>query len=172
MNLNEDSMRPESIALWPYFLLLIAAVIAWGAYLHFSLKPDVIVTQSGTLLAKLAYYFVPPLIALITLYTAHSVYRGNQQQAWDGQQAAKQVEIDKQKQAALTADEEEKQRQQFTLEGGGSGIAIFVEKLKNIRQHTVGDIARLEIGPYKPVPSKNSAAGRCWVFSFRQRLFK
>src|SRR4030066_205490 len=98
-------MPPESISLWPYFLLLIGAVIAWGAYLHFSLKPDVIVTQSGTLFAKLAYYFVPPLIALLALYTAHSVYRGNQQQAWDSQQAAKQAEIEKQKQAALTADE-------------------------------------------------------------------
>ena len=124
-------MRPESVALWPYFLLLIASVIAWGAYLHFSLKPDVIVTQSGTLLAKLAYYFVPPLIALITLYTAHSVYRGNQQQAWDGQQAAKQAEIDNQKQAALTAEEKEKQRQQFTLEVVGSGIAI--ESLRQMK---------------------------------------
>ena len=124
-------MRPESVALWPYFLLLIASVIAWGAYLHFSLKPDVIVTQSGTLLAKLAYYFVPPLIALITLYTAHSVYRGNQQQAWDGQQAAKQAEIEKQKQAVLTAEEQEKQRQQFTLEVVGSGIAI--ESLRQMK---------------------------------------
>lgn len=131
MNLNEDTMRPESLALWPYFLLLIAAVLAWGAYLHFSLKPDVIVTQSGTPFAKLAYYFVPPLIALLALYTAHSVYRGNQQQAWDGQQAAKQAEIEKQKQAAMSAEEKERQRQQFTLEVVGSGIAI--ESLRQMK---------------------------------------
>lgn len=124
-------MRPESIALWPYFLLLIAAVITWGVYLHFSLKPDVIVTQSGTLLEKLAYYFVPPLIALLVLYTGHSAYRDSQQQAWDGQQAAKLAEIEKQKQAVLSAEEKEKQRQQFTLEVVGSGLAI--ESLRQMK---------------------------------------
>lgn len=131
MNPNEDTMRPESVTLWPYFLLLLGLILAWGAYLHFSLRPDVIVTQSGTLLAKLAYYFVPPLIALFVLYTGHSVYRGNQQQAWDGQQATKLAEIEQQKQAALTAEEKDRQRQQFTLEVVGSGLAI--ESLRQMK---------------------------------------
>lgn len=110
--------------LWPYLVLLIVLGTGWLLVIYLGWKPESLTTQSGTLLNKLGWFVLPPVLATLALFLVHDGIKSMRYAAWVEVQEAKAADTKLKENEALAQVAADKEKHQFALEVLGLGLTV------------------------------------------------
>ena len=111
-------------SLWPYLILLIVLGTAWLLVIYLGWKPESLTTQSSTLLNKLGWFVLPPVLATFALFLVHDAIKSVRYASWVTVQEAKAAETKRKENEALAQVAADKEKHQFALEVLGLGLTV------------------------------------------------
>lgn len=121
------SARPR---LWPWLLPLLAATAIWMVVAETAIRPTSLILESTPMLHRLAWWLLPPLLFVATLFTCQWAVASTKLNAAEAQQRQQAAAEEAQRAHAAKAAADTKAQQQFALEI--RSVAVTVDRFRQM----------------------------------------